>query len=264
MTEPARSEAFVLRNLRLHAAPLTLRRRTDAPADVHVSPQPVIPPGPSLEQQLAEAYERGIAVGRSSANQDWEQRDGQLLEAERARVRAEAEARGLEEGRALAGEELRLALQRQEERAQGLIKEQIERLEHLAGQLAALQPALLADAEDELVALVHATLCRMLGAQAASPDVVRSCARQLMEGTTGQPLALHVHPDDFAALQADGAGGESHVCWVADPAVRLGGVLLRSDSRTVDARLETQMQQLGEVLLQVRSGRHQTPPGTAA
>ena len=67
-----------------------------------------------------------------------------------------------------------------------------------------------------------------------------------------------MHPDDLAMLQKgqgpmQGLPGGTDVQWVASSEVALGGCILQSPEGGLDARFETQLEALREMLLQTRA-----------
>jgi len=72
-----------------------------------------------------------------------------------------------------------------------------------------------------------------------------------------QPAAVHLHPDDLQTLQNEPGWtpsqiGGNDVRWVASPQVALGGCIVESPEGGLDARIETQLDALRELLLQTR------------
>lgn len=190
---------------------------------------------------------------------------------------AEGRARGLVEGREAGREEVEAASRA----AAAAVAERLAVLDRLiAGWPAALTQRLEA-AEDDMVALSHAALCRLLGERLVTREGVAEYVREAIRrsgggslgaGGTGR-LAVHVHPRDLGALREDGplaAWLDQHapggVLWVGDDRVALGGCLLRSPEGLVDARLETQLEALQEVLLrrdlEARPAPASSEPGT--
>jgi flagellar assembly protein FliH len=69
-------------------------------------------------------------------------------------------------------------------------------------------------------------------------------------------LAIHIHPGDLEMLRADATlsewlkrHGSGPIQWRADETVRLGGCVVHTDRGSLDARLETQLWALHEILL---------------
>lgn len=208
----------------------------------------------AAEMGHREGLERGLAEGRAGA-------------AERERLAIEAAV--AEATQALSDERTALAAQREAlaeehdglaaERA-SLSREHAQRLSQLEALLAAVPAQIqeqLAQVEDDMLALCHDVICTVLGRQAAAPDTLRTMLREA-RGKLHEPdsLAVHVHPDDHAALMHETrAPGEPGVTWVADPTVELGGLSLRSAQGSLDARLEVQLAQLRSTLFAVREQR---------
>jgi flagellar assembly protein FliH len=128
----------------------------------------------------------------------------------------------------------------------------------------------LAEAEEDMIAIVHAAICRLLGQKAIEPASVSAAVREAIEqccgvGAEGSPadlMAVRVHPDDLNALQSDSPlmewlvqTGARGVRWLPDPRVELGGCIVQGAQGGLDARLETQLGTLREVLLSGRIAR---------
>lgn len=209
--------------------------------------------------------------------------------ADLARVEEEARQRGYEEGfakgsiegRARGDEESRLLaaqaaekasrdLEAHAERMTRELKQQAQagyqaRVQVLDGLIEALPPrieARLAAAEDDMLALCFEVICRTLGEGVMHPEAVRAQLAQAMDRLRSRKLvAIHMHPDDLAVLQKgqgltqglQGGLGGADVQWVASADVALGGCILQSPEGGLDARFETQLAALRELLLKTRA-----------
>jgi flagellar assembly protein FliH len=163
------------------------------------------------------------------------------VEAELADLRAEAERRGYAAGHEKGEAEARRALQSQVERFQGL-----------AAQLVQARAAVLADAEDGIVELAFAALCRILGEQAATREGVLAMVARCASAREREQVGIRLHPDDFALL-GDAAGHAAR--FSPDPGIALGGCIVEGSTGTLDARLEIQLARLAEALLAVRAAQ---------
>ncbi|MCF1441338.1 FliH/SctL family protein [Ralstonia pseudosolanacearum] len=136
-----------------------------------------------------------------------------------------------------------------------------DRLRHLDQLLAALPAEMikrLHQSEDEMAALCFEVICRIVGDAVKDPHAVRGMVRRAVQLASTQLVAIHVHPADLAGLQGDAelnawlarqrAQEGSPVQWVADDRVELGGCMLRSPCGNLDARLETQLAAVREVM----------------
>ncbi len=250
----------ILRDLPLHAEPRRLQREAApavAPAMAH-APQPVSPAPQALmdDEAHASAYAEGYRAGQEAARAEAAQQVAEQSSATRASLRAQ-EA------------QLAAAQQAQAEAARGA--EQTDQQRALLARLIETWPAerkaALADAEEDMVALAFELTCKLLGEQAATVEGLRAQLQQALRAWHGRAaLAIHLHPQDLALLQNDaaslellrGAGFSGHrhtLRWMADPAVQLGGLMLRSTEGLLDARLEVQLDALKNVLAATRSGR---------
>jgi flagellar assembly protein FliH len=208
-----------------------------APAATSVPPAAVPTTAPAAP--AARAQQAPVPTAVTAAQQEAERRK---VQAELAELRAEAERRGYAVGQ-----------EKGEADARRLLQAQIDRFQGLAAQLAQARAAVLADAEDGVVELAFAALCRILGEQAASRDgvhaMVARCAADVRER---EQVGIRLHPDDVALL-GDVAG--HHARFSADPGIVLGGCIVDSSTGALDARLEIQLARLAETLLAVRAAR---------
>jgi flagellar assembly protein FliH len=233
----------------------------------HAAMQPA-PAQPAYEDGLREGYDKGFTAGlEAAAREDASARDAAVREA-----RERAVADGLREGRERAAAEAKAqadgaaaALRQAQQDLTSAGEARARRFESQLAELGQQSEALLAEAQDDMLALCHEVICAVLGQKACSAEGLRGLLEQARSRlrTQGQ-LAVHLHPDD--ALLAGGhpqLASLPGVQWVPDVAVELGGVLLRSAQGSVDARLEVQLAQLQSTLLAVRA-QHRAAGGDAA
>jgi flagellar assembly protein FliH len=278
----SRTGGAVLRGVLLDPQPLVLRRpgstphqtagrpasaaqyaeSAHAPADARASP---------MQPEAVPAYQEGFRAGLAQGEAAHQARDLGLIEASQ-RMGFEGWQRGLEDGRQ-AG---RAAVERD---ARAGVEATAARLAQLDRLLAALPVELgrrLDESEDDMVALCHAVVCRILGDELVTRDGVGHLVRQAIResapsgfgGGHGQ-LAIHVHPRDRAALESEPSlaawlrqhASAGAVQWVSDEHVELGGCVVRSADGALDARLETQLATLRGLLADRPAG---TDQGAAA
>lgn len=207
------------------------------------------------EEARRRGYEDGLAKGLA------EGRERAAEDARQAAVEAEHKAARDLEARA---ERLTQELQKQ---AQAVVEARVQALNGLIDGLPPRIEARLSDAEDDMLALCFEAVCRMLGEAAAQPGLVRMQLAQAMSRLRSRRLvAVHLHPDDLVALQktqdaaASALPGGEDVQWIASTEVALGGCILQSPEGGLDARFETQLHALRDLLLQSRAlARHQEP-----
>lgn len=253
--KPTASAPAVLRGVVLQDTPHALVRPRAAirllPERTSAAPAPASV-APSQEQAFAEGYRQGAA---QTSAQLAEAKAGLQASAEEARSAGFEQGReeGLRHAQEKVAAELEALRSRLEAESQQALQEQLDRLKELMQAVRAQTAQLIAAAEDDLVALSHEAVCRVLGARAATPEVLRDMVQQLLaQHALQNAVQAHVHPDDFAFVTARPVADWS---WVADDQVQLGGVRLRSTQGTLDARLEVQLEELRQVLLQVRADR---------
>ena len=147
-----------------------------------------------------------------------------------------------------------------QQKAQSVYRARLETLEGLIASLPSQIEARLAAVEDDMLALSFEAVCRMLGERAVQPEAVRAQLTHAMSGLRGRRLlAVHLHPDDLADLMeepnslASGHWGGGDVQWIASTDIALGGCILQSPEGGLDARLETQLRALRDLLMQSRA-----------
>jgi flagellar assembly protein FliH len=235
---------------------------TQAPLQVAQAPDPAL---------LEAAFEEGRRRGRAEAQREAEQAAEQ---AQRHAGFEEGLREGLAEGRA-AGE------RESERRMQALQAGAAQRLERLDALLGALPAQLQAHVkerveavEDDVVALCHQAICRLLGEHLVGRDgaahAVRAAVERWLQASEEQSRSdvptIRVHPVDLDAMKSDELlarwlvqQGLRGVHWQASEEVRLGGCLVQGREGDLDARIETQLAALREVLLHGRAARHAAP-----
>ena len=101
------------------------------------------------------------------------------------------------------------------------------------------------------IEIAYATVLRILGQAAGSRDAIVAMVRKVMEGMTERrALSIHLSPSDHAVLSADTTTPiMSGVALVPDDRVEIGGCIIETDAGSLDARLETQLAGLRDLLL---------------
>ncbi|WP_175501064.1 FliH/SctL family protein [Collimonas sp. OK412] len=222
----------------LSEAPVLAR----APESGVQSPKAVATASPAeiQEQAWQEGYQRGLIQG---------QEEGSRL------GREEGFSDGRQEGLAAAEKESLQSVQKAIDAAQAELHKRETQLASLLKDIPARIADCLARAEDDMVALTHASVCRIVGSAAVAPDGVRQIVQQAMEQLrSGGQVVIRLHPADYQ-LFADAASllpGREVSC-VSDGQVALGGCLIDYPQGTLDARLETQLRQFTDLLLRVRN-----------
>jgi len=197
--------------------------------------------------QLRLDVERQLADGRRQLEQQGEAMRKALAE-EHARALEQATERGYEDG-----------LQRGEAAARATLEDDIAGVRGVLGELRQARAQVLDAAEDTMVEIAFAAICRLAGSEAASRDTVVRAVRDACAAMhTDDVLTVLVHPGDLAQLVA--TLGHPGVQLVASPAVARGGCMIDGATGTLDARLETQLEQLRQALLRARGERRQGEP----
>lgn len=165
---------------------------------------------------------------------------------------------GLRSGRVDGNRQGQEAAQESLVQALARFDEQQASLQRLQGSVQDVLAQALRAAEDEMVLLCFAVVCRILGETAVEPDTVRAHVSSVLRGNAaGAGTIVRVHPQDLQLLARDAEpdSGSSGVRWLADPEVRLGGCILEQAQGGLDARLETLLESCKNLLLATRTQR---------
>ncbi len=246
--KPDTSACEVLRAAHLHSQPRLLARpqlRPIQPADV---------------QTVA-----GISLADSTGEVSLAAANTMTALSEQAREQAYAEgwAQGRKAGFVI-GQEAGFAAGEDAGLAAAASAKRVSK-EQLAGLLQSVSMQVtqrIEQAEEDMIALAFKIVCRIVGEAAISRAALQHMFRQALGKLSACPLvAVRLHPQDLATLQEDVAfiaefdSSNAKVQWLADAAIQTGGCLLETGTGSFDARLETQMQQLRDTLLQTRAAR---------
>jgi len=181
-------------------------------------------------------------------------------DAEIEKLRAQASKAQLALTEAYADAEKRghaAGLEKGERAGQQMLQVQAERLKSLVVQIGQARRQTMADAEDTLVEIAFAAVCRILGEQGASREALqRIVGDAVASAREREQLAVRLHPDDVALLRSSATGVDDEIRLSADTGVKLGGCIVDSGTGSLDARFETQLCLLADALRAVRAGRH--------
>ncbi|MEO6936644.1 MAG: FliH/SctL family protein [Collimonas sp.] len=258
----------VLHQLALHPLPRVLSR-PDSPSAVRETsdaaerltlaansavqaPTPAVSSPLSLveiqERAAREGYEKGLLQG---------QEDGNRIGKE------EGFRAGRQEGLDAAEKENVQSVQHAITAAKATLDKQEEQLLKLAQSIPVQIAECLVRAEDDMVALVHESVCRIAGKLALSQDGVRQHVLQaIRQLRASEQIVLRLHPADCRLLTESASASPfpgREVSYLADSQVSLGGCMIDYPEGTLDARLETQLRQFTDLLLAVRQSTSAMP-----
>lgn len=226
-------------------APAPVAAPVSAPAKV-----PGIAPVPARDfaGELARAErEHEAALARLNAEIDTLRKAAQQAAIDLTAAFADAERRGYAAGQ----EKGQLA-------ASETLQAQIDRVESLVVHIGQSRRELMENAEDAMVGVVFAAICRILGEQGASREMIRNVVCSAAAATRErEQLVARLHPDDAALLKDGADDGDIRIS--ADPSVVLGGCIIDSPGGSLDARFETQLELLGAALKSARASRASEP-----
>jgi type III secretion system HrpE/YscL family protein len=125
------------------------------------------------------------------------------------------------------------------------------------------QDALAVKYEPQMIRLAVAIAEKIIGEELRSrPETIVSVARECLRGVQHEhSLAVRVNPQEVGSVQrslgslVEVSGSGRRVQVVADAAVAPGGCMVESVVGVIDARLETQLTRLREILLRIAERR---------
>ncbi|MCH8618702.1 FliH/SctL family protein [Undibacterium sp. TS12] len=114
--------------------------------------------------------------------------------------------------------------------------------------------------EDLAVAIAFESICKILGNTVVTLEGVQGLVRQVAQRVSAkEKLIVRLHPSDFKILESGGVFEVSppnqsmeQVSWKADTDIELGGCIIETPVGDLDARLETQLENLRLTLLSSR------------
>ncbi len=231
---------------------------TEAPAETPNNPvaQPRDPaPVPSEEAMRREADLRALSQARAELEKQLQHSQARHAETEAELRKLQHDIDSLRQDAVADGRESGFKVGHQE--ARGAIQEQMDQLALMLEQLTQAREESLLVAEADLVEVVFASVVKILGETLVGQDAVIAAVRQsIKQLVSREGLVIHLSPKDKALLEAltdqkqEKPFGES-VEIVADERIELGGCLLQTPSGGLDARLEVQLRQLRDCLVEV-------------
>ncbi|QJD99486.1 hypothetical protein HH212_05165 [Massilia forsythiae] len=213
---------------------------------------------PSAEQRLRDEntalrialqdVQNDLDAARSAAAADLA-RVREAVAREQAASHAQAARAGLDEGR-------RQGLAEGRRAADEAAAARLAEIDKLMRSLADARRRVLAEAEAMVVESIFAGVCRVIGAHALDPRVLRaSIAAARAAYGTADGVSVGIHPADHRLL-GETAAPEwlARAGLVADEGVGRGGCIVRGPEGELDARLETQAGLLQAALLAAHGG----------
>lgn len=132
--------------------------------------------------------------------------------------------------------------------------------QHMRDEIAGLEARMLKEVESEVVRTAVKVAAELLAAELHLREdaIVDVAATALMAARTAKDINLRVNPRDAAALRAAKDRLVSNLTRAKDleiredRRVRQGGVLIETEAGVIDAQLETQLEEIGRVLGEVK------------
>lgn len=130
----------------------------------------------------------------------------------------------------------------------------LQQLESLTQNLNSMIQQSLDESEDMMVSIVFESVCKIVGDSLATREGVISVVKEALSRVRGKStVIIRVNPFDLELIEESAAFGvASEADWRGDESIPLGGCMIESEYGTLDARIDTQLNQLKRVLLAAR------------
>jgi len=142
--------------------------------------------------------------------------------------------------------------------AQQSLQTQIAEVEELLNSVRKAFDTQVSGLEDVIVAAAYEAICKIIGASLHDREGVIAVVREVMSHVKqSEPITIRVAPSDYYLLTQDEntlkTGHEGmQVTLLPDDRVLLGGCLIETSGGNLDGRLETQLQQLTDSILNAK------------
>lgn len=166
--------------------------------------------------------------------------DEKRLEAEQESRRREIEHSALEKGRQAGRAEEAKAYEEKIAAMQSL-------LQAVEGEIEAFYKRMEIRLSDVAVAMVK----KIVGTTSElNSELIHQSIRKVLSqhNEPGELLTLHLHPEDYQRMAPQESVAPTNLKMMPDPGIQRGGCLLQTNYGLIDARLETQLQELERVL----------------
>ena len=130
----------------------------------------------------------------------------------------------------------------------------LRQLEDLTQSLNLSVQTSLEESEDMMVSIVFEAVCKIVGDALATQEGVGAVVKEALARIRGKSaVIIRVNPLDLELIEESAAFGiASEADWRADEGIPMGGCVIESEYGTLDARIDTQLNQLKRVLLAAR------------
>jgi flagellar assembly protein FliH len=198
---------------------------------------------------MAEKNARSLEASTTDKINQWWEENQQKLEA----MSLEAKQQGFEEGLATGKQEAKTQIQQE---YQGKL-EQVQDLLHLAYEQ---KESIILEAEPFLLHLSTVIASQIVKQELEShPDKFLELIKQhILRFKEKESITVCVHPDDFDFIQAQRVqlvavvNGETEIKIIPDHSVSPKGCIIRTAYGSVDARIDTQIEEIKKVILEAR------------
>ncbi|ETI69344.1 FliH/SctL family protein [Neobacillus vireti] len=199
--------------------------------------------------EMAEQNARSIEAATTDKINQWWEDNQQKLEG----LSLEAKQQGFEEGLATGKQE---AIQKIQQEYQ----EKLEQVQHLLNAAYEQKASIISEAEPFLLELSTVIASQIVKRELeTNPDhFVELIQQHILRFKEKESITVCVHPDDFDFIQSQRVhlvavvNGETEIKIIPDHSVSLKGCIIRTAYGSVDARIDTQIEEIKKVILEAR------------
>ncbi len=139
-------------------------------------------------------------------------------------------------------------------------KQKFDALNRLLESVPAAMAGQIDGLEDVALHIAMTAVMKILGDTLVSPGGIRAVVQQVLRQVrTSEPMAMRLAPQDFYFLLKQKSNAElslpPNIELMPDDRVELGGCILDAAGGGIDARIETQLARLRDVLVKARAAR---------
>ena len=199
--------------------------------------------------ETAKQNARSIEDSTTVKIKQWWEENQQTLEA----LSLEAKQQGFEEGLAIGKQEAKAQIQEE-------FQEKTEQVQHLLMQAYEQKETIISEAEPFLLELSTVIASQIVKQELKShPDqFVELIKQHILRFKEKDSITVCVHPDDFDFIQSQRihliavVNGETEIKIIPDYSVSVKGCIIRTAYGSVDARIDTQIEEIKKVILEAR------------
>ena len=175
---------------------------------------------------------------------------------EDAILQEEAKSNGFEEG-------FKTGFKKAEKEAEEKYRELIQNAKNLLEESYILKEQIIQDSENEIIELSITIAKKIINRELElDPDIVQNITREILKNIKeSEKISIFVNPRYFSYLQiareelSAELNGQVELSIFPDPSIENGGCIIKTSSGTLDAKIDTQLEEIKNTLLEITGRR---------